>query len=60
MEKHRARFRDREGIKIFYVGTDADAGAMLEIQSALERNEAVAMLGDRLCMGREYTVKFFG
>ena len=33
---------------------------MLEIGSALARNEAVAMLGDRLYMGREYTAPFFG
>ena len=60
MERFRSRFRDREGIHVIFVGPDADAGSMLEIQAALARNEAVAMLGDRLYMGRTYTARFFG
>jgi len=60
LERFRSKFRDREGINIIFVGSDADAGGMLSIQSALARNEAVAMLGDRLYMGREYTAPFFG
>jgi len=60
MDRFRGRFREREGIRIIFVGPAPDAGGMFEIQSALARNEAVAMLGDRLYMGREYTARFFG
>jgi KDO2-lipid IV(A) lauroyltransferase len=59
-DEFRRRFREREGIRIIHVGAEVDAGTILEIQAALGRGEAVAMLGDRLYMGRSFTARFFG
>jgi len=59
-DRFRARFRDRAEMRLIHVGGPDDAGSILEIQSALSRNEAVAMLGDRLYSGRSHRVRFFG
>lgn len=59
-DRYRASFRDRAEIYVIYVGGPDDAGSVLDIQSALSRNEAVAMLGDRLYSGRSQPVRFFG
>ncbi len=59
-DRYRARFRDRAEMKMIYVGGPNDAGSILDIQAALARNEAVAMLGDRIYSGRSQPVRFFG
>ncbi len=59
-DRYRARFRDQAKMRMIYVGGPDDAGSILDIQSALSRNEAVAMLGDRLYSGRSHRVLFFG
>ncbi|MEN8150250.1 MAG: lysophospholipid acyltransferase family protein [Planctomycetota bacterium] len=60
MEKFRAKFREREGIRMIFVGPESNMDGMMKIQAALGKNEAVAMLGDRLYMGKTYTAPFFG
>jgi KDO2-lipid IV(A) lauroyltransferase len=60
LDRFRGWFREREGVSVIFVGPKANAGGMFEIQAALEKNEAVAMLGDRLYMGRECEANFFG
>ena len=59
-DRYRGRFRKHAGVNMIYVGGPDDAGSILEIQAALARNEAVAMLGDRRYTGRSQRVPFFG